>query len=281
MNNKKNADETKVIKAFLYHELKELLHIDLNPDDLEKYIFLLSTGVRATDKKGNVHYPPPIGPALTWSIAALLGKESPFVKIHFTAERLDPLLVVAKDNLTAWNAAEELAIKIREQKEALPTKLENLIFDSIKGKKPKRSVGRKCMEKQYRNLCIIMLLSSLKKMENTTTIMRSSEYGGNHSFCDFISAIIKTICKKEEHISYEGVKNIWRKRKTLKKSIPGFFLHVTCYHNDSPSIIHAGYCAMPTWLPAIDKIEAQPQWIIKRALLDKNFSQPLNFKYAH
>lgn len=228
-------------KNIIKHELQALLQLHLDEITVIKFLYMFWTGVEVTDKNGKISKIYPLGPFVGWLIEIINKEESPYKKIpgyinpiakmRFTGKHVSDLLQQAEYNSVAWDAAKELAVKIKAQNDELPKELNEFIYKALTSKGPKRKSGQHPVKKLHRNYCIIMLILEFERIGFLYPTKSSSD-SDTLSLCDAVSEALHELEKSHSNkeskpIGYEAVKSIWDKREQFQKHLPGFRLDVS------------------------------------------------------
>jgi hypothetical protein len=224
----KDPETYEMIKLFLQHELRGML-VSSDYQSLSKQIYMYATGVELITESGKAVKLPVIGPSLSWMAAvsqgekAPSGRTDPFVKMHYTGEKLEPLIKDALENAIAWDALKELSNKIYEQDGSLPRSLQAFFS---KNEKPQKR-GQNPQLLIHRNICIIMLIEALEKIDYTSVGRNSEPMYNNNKFslCDAVRDVLSILGIE---LSFEAVKGIWTSRKKYEKDIPEYLLCIDC-----------------------------------------------------
>lgn len=199
-----------------YEQAKRLiskkLHAELyQPYGMERYkiVLMLRTGIEVTTEKGRNYKPLPLGINLEWLIKTLCGKKSPFVKIRFTGKRASNLVELAKNDPIAWDATKELAVKILEQEDPLPTELRQFTIGVLRGSERPKKQGRYRAENLYRDQCVADAIYTLNEC-GFTPLTKNSNESENNSACH---VVVEALAKLGDMISYDAVKSIWKNYK--------------------------------------------------------------------
>ncbi|MEI8125746.1 MAG: hypothetical protein WCG42_08330 [Parachlamydiaceae bacterium] len=235
-----------LVKNFITHQFQNLLQIHLEDLVLSKLLYIFWTGVEATTKDGKTYEVCPIGDHLNWMIEIfskkespykkIKGDENPFVKLRFTGKSLTHLLQQANHDSIAWDAAKILAAIMLTQDNKLPKGLQDFVTKALLSEGPAQKRGQNPIKKLHRDSCIVMLVAEFEK-NGFLPATKCSAFSSTLSICD---AVVEAFSELGISLSYEAVKSIWDKRKSLKH-IPSFRLDFT-----SEGSIIVGYSPIHT-----------------------------------
>jgi hypothetical protein len=220
--------------------LKLILRVDIARKDILKIMHKISTGFEARNYQGKILNLACIGCDLAWLIEAAIkipppfpivsGLQNPIKHFHFTGENLHKLADIAKQDLVAWHALHELLDELNNQN-ALPKQLTPSDIVKLCHSKPFGSRGPNPLLNRHRDALVIMLIDGAEK-SGLGPISRSSTSDTFLSICD---ALARAFRKDGVNwaVSYDAIKTIWDRRRSLKEEIGAFRIGLPI--KDSPS----------------------------------------------
>ncbi|MBS0272630.1 MAG: hypothetical protein JSR85_08310 [Proteobacteria bacterium] len=192
---------------------------------LSKIYYMFLSGIELISQSGRCSKTLPIGLEYCYAMHTFFGRPAPpwegdpFIKIRFTGEHIKELLVAAKTKLSAWMAAKELALRLQQQKDPIPTELQSFLIETDERTMPKRQRGRHSHEKLFRDFHIVILLNSADDTGLSITRNPDPMYGKEHSRCDAMKLALESVGIS---LSYEAIRSIWYKREQLKSIFQEF-----------------------------------------------------------
>ncbi len=227
-----------LLKAVFSNLLQLILRVDIPRIDLLKAVHKLSAGFEARDGQGEVLNLAHIGCHFTWLIEAATKKRPPFLIVpglenpikyfHFTGDNLHHLAELAKRDLAAWQALQELLDELNSRN-ALPEQFTPSDMIQFTHNKPSGRRGQNALLNRHRNALVVMLIEGAER-SGLGPISRSCT-SNTLSVCD---ALKEASSVHGAHLTYDAIKTIWdRRRSLLKENIGAFRIDIPA--NDSPN----------------------------------------------
>jgi hypothetical protein len=211
-----------LLKAVFSDLFRFVLRVDIPRAVVLKTLYKISAGFEARDARGKLLNLACFGTDLAWLLEAatdiappffvLAGLNNPIEDFRFTGEKLDELAILAKEDLVAWQALQELLDELKQQ-DALPKSLSPSEVLEFIHDKPQGNPGQHPLLNRHRNALIIMLMEGA--LESGLTPMSRSPTSGTLSVCDAAVDALNGLKEIQQHFDHGTIKTIWDRRQSL------------------------------------------------------------------